>query len=302
MAQSDKPMHGKVCIVTGAASGIGAITAQALAQQGAAVILVDRNSEKGAVTVNQIKRQTGNSAVEFMWADLSAQKEIRRLAQQFRSHYQRLDVLVNNVGAVFAQRQETVDGLEMTFALNYLSYFLLTNLLLDTIKASAPARIINVSSRSHARAQINFDDLQSRSGYHGLQAYAHSKLAIVLFTYELARRLEGTGVTVNALHPGVVATNFGMNNGGIIGLVMRLFRLAFISPEQGAQTSIYLATSPEVEGVTGKYFVKCKAVPSSPASYNTATASRLWQVSAAHTNPQAVKDDKPSEAGLLLRG
>jgi retinol dehydrogenase-12 len=133
------------------------------------------------------------------------------------------------------------------------SYFLLTNLLLDTIKASAPARVINVSSRSHARAQINFDDLQSRSDYHGLQAYAHSKLAIVLFTYELARRLEGTGVTVNALHPGVVATNFAMSNGGIVGLVMRLFRLAFISPEQGAQTSIFLATSPKVEGITGKY-------------------------------------------------
>ncbi len=277
-------MQGKVCLVTGAASGIGAITAPALAQQGAAVILVDRDSEQGAITVDQIKQQTGNPAVEFMWADLSAQKEIRQLAQQFRSRYQRLDVLVNNAGAIFPQRQETVDRLEMTFALNYLAYFLLTNLLLDTIKASAPARIINVSSRSHARAQINFDDLQSRSDYHGLQAYAHSKLAIMLFTYELARRLEGTGVTVNALHPGVVATNFGRNSDGVTGLVMRLFRFAFISPEQGAQTSIYLATSSEVEGVTGKYFVKCKAVPSSPASYDIATASRLWQVSAAHTN------------------
>ena len=283
MAHSDKPMHGKVCIVTGAASGIGAVTAQALAQQGAAVILVDRNSEKGAITVNQIKQQTGNPAVEFMWADLSAQKEIRQLVQQFKSRYQRLDVLVNNAGAIFRQRQETVDGIEMTFALNYLGYFLLTNLLLDTIKASAPARIINVSSRSHARAQINFDDLQSRSSYRGLQAYAQSKLAIVLFTYELARRLEGTGVTVNALHPGVVATNFATNNRGVVGLSMRLFRLAFISPEQGAQTSIYLATSPEVEGVTGKYFVKQQAVPSSPASYDTATASRLWQVSAEMT-------------------
>jgi NAD(P)-dependent dehydrogenase (short-subunit alcohol dehydrogenase family) len=285
MAQSDKPMQGKVCMVTGAASGIGAITAQALARQGAAVVLVDRDAEKGTVTVNQIKQQTSNSAVEFMCADLSAQEEIHQLVQQFRSHYQRPDVLVNNAGAMFAQRQETVDGIEMTFALNYLGYFLLTNLLLDTIKASAPARIVNVSSRSHARAQINFDDLQSRSDYQDLQAYAHSKLAIVLFTYELARRLEGTGVTVNALHPGVVATNFAMSNGGIVGLVMRLFRLAFISPEQGAQTSIFLATSPEVEGITGKYFVKCKAIPSSPASYDAATASRLWQVSEAHINP-----------------
>jgi len=154
---------------------------------------------------------------------------------------------------------------------------------LDTIKASAPARIINVSSRSHARAQINFDDLQSRSSYRGLRAYAQSKLAIVLFTYELARRLEGTGVTVNTLHPGVVATGFATNNRGVVSLSMRLFRSAFISPEQGAQTSIYLATSPEVEGVTGKYFVKQKAVPSSPASYDTVTANRLWQMSAKMT-------------------
>ena len=284
MAQADEPMHGKVCIVTGAASGIGAVTARALAQRGAAVALVDRAPEKGAITADQIRQQTGNPAVEFMLADLSVQKEVRRLAQQFKSRYQRLDVLVNNAGAIFPQRHESVDGIEMTFALNYLGYFLLTNLLLDTLKASAPARIINVSSRSHARAQINFDDLQSRSGYRDLKAYAHSKLAIVLFTYELARRLERTGVTANALHPGVVATNFGMNNDGIIGLVIRLFRQFFISPERGAQTSIYLATSPEVEGVTGKYFVKCKAVPSSPASYDTVTASRLWQVSAAHTN------------------
>jgi len=176
-------------MVTGATSGIGAVTAWALAQQGAAVILVDRNSDEGVITANRIKQQTGNPAVEFMLADLSAQKEIRQLVQQFRSRYQRLDVLVNNAGAFFRRRQETVDGIEMTFALNHLGYFLLTNLLLETIKASAPARIINVSSRSHARAQINFDDLQSRSSYRGLQAYAQSKLAIVLFTYELARRL-----------------------------------------------------------------------------------------------------------------
>lgn len=276
-------------MVTGAASGIGAVTAQALARRGAAVVLVDRDSEQGAATARQIKQETGNPAVEFMRADLSSQQEIRRLVPQFKSRYQRLDVLVNNAGAIFPRRQESVDGIEMTFALNYLGYFLLTNLLLDTIKASAPARIINVSSRSHARAQIDFDDLQSRSGYRGLQAYAHSKLAILLFTYELARRLEGTGVTVNALHPGVVATNFGMSQGGILGLVMRLFRFTFISPEQGARTSIYLATSPEVEGVTGKYFVKCKAVPSSPASYDTATARRLWEVSVALTNAQAAR-------------
>jgi len=284
MLHSDKPMRGKVCLVTGAASGIGAVTAQALAQQGATVILVDRDAEKGALTVEQIEQQTGNSAVELMVADLSSQQEIRRLVQQFRARYQCLDVLVNNAGAIFDERRESVDGIEMTFALNYLGYFLLTNLLLDTLKASAPARIINITSRSHARAHIDFDDLEHRTEYQGLSVYAHSKLAIVLFTYELARRLEGTGVTVNALNPGIVATSFGRSSRGMLGLVMRLFRPFFLSPEQGAQTGIYLATSPQVEGVTGKYFVKCKAVPSSPASYDMATASRLWDVSEKYTN------------------
>lgn len=277
-------MQGKVCMVTGAASGIGAWTARALAQRGAAVVLVDRNAEQGAVTVDQVRHETGNPAVEFLWADLSAQQEVRRVAQHVESHYQRLDVLVNNAGAMFARRRESVDGIEMTFALNYLSQFLLTNLLLDMLKASAPARVVNVSSRSHARAEIDFDDLENRSGYRGLQAYAHSKLAIVLFTYELARRLEGIGVTANTLHPGIVATGFALQSGGAVGLVMRLFRFAFLRPRQGAQTSIYLATSPEMEGVTGKYFVKCQAVPSSPASYDEATARRLWQVSADYTN------------------
>ncbi|MBN1877424.1 MAG: SDR family oxidoreductase [Anaerolineae bacterium] len=296
-------MHGKICMVTGAASGIGAVTAQALAQRGAAVILVDRNAEKGVITTHQIKQQTGNLAVEFMAADLSAQQEIRQLVQQFQRRHQRLDVLVNNAGAIFPQRQESVDGIEMTFALNYLAYFLLTNLLLDILKASSPARIVNTSSRAHARTQIHFDDLESRSDYRGIKAYEHSKLAIVLFTYELARRLEGTGVTANTLHPGVVATDFAANNRGMVGRLMRgvathfaihkgskglfthLLQFVFLSPEQGAQTSIYLATAPEVVGVTGKYFVKCKAVPSSPASYDTATATRLWQISMARTHP-----------------
>ncbi len=296
-------MYAKVCLVTGAASGIGAVTARALAHQGAAVTLVDRDADKGAATADQIKQQTGNPAVEFVCTDLSSQQEIRQLAQQFKSRYPRLDVLVNNAGAIFPRRRETVDGIEMTFGLNYLAYFLLTNLLLDTIKSSAPARIVNVASRAHTGAQIHFDDLQSRSNYRGRSVYAHSKLAIILFTYELARRLKGTGVTANALCPGVVASNFATHNSGVVGMLMRViiknwdtakggvadllmrpFRSAFISPEQGAQTSIYLATSPEVEGVTGKYFVECKPVPSSLASYETATASRLWQVSEALTN------------------
>jgi len=276
-------MRGKVCLVTGAASGIGAATARGLARQGATVVLVDRDAEKGALTAAEIRRQSGTAGVEFLRADLSAQAEIRTLVEDFKRRYTRLDVLVNNAGAMFPERQESVDGIEMTLALNVLGYFLLTQLLLETLKASAPARIVNVSSRSHARARINFEDLQFRSGYEGLPVYAHSKLAIVLFTYELARRLEGSGVTANALHPGVVATNFGRQQGGRTGMLIKLFRFAFLSPEAGAQTNLYLASSPEVAGVSGKYFVKCKAAPSAPASYDAATAQRLWEACLALT-------------------
>ncbi|MDX9953210.1 MAG: SDR family oxidoreductase [Anaerolineae bacterium] len=276
-------MQGKVCLVTGAASGLGAATARGLAQRGATVVLVDRDAEKGALLAEELRQAGDAAAVEFLRADLSAQAEIRALVEDFKRRYTRLDVLVNNAGAMFPERRESVDGIEMTLALNFLGYFLLTHLLLETLKASAPARVVNVSSRSHARAQINFEDLQFRAGYDGLPVYAHSKLAIVLFTYELARRLEGTGVTANALHPGVVATNFGTQQGGRTGMLIKLFRFAFLSPEAGAKTSLYLASSPEVAGVSGKYFVKCKAVPSAPASYDAATAARLWAAALALT-------------------
>jgi NAD(P)-dependent dehydrogenase (short-subunit alcohol dehydrogenase family) len=192
-------------------------------------------------------------------------------------------VLVNNAGAVFFQRQETVDGIEMTLGLNHLGYFLLTNLLLDVIQASAPARIVNVASRAHERARMNFDDLQGMRSYNAMQAYGQSKLGNILFTYELTRRLAGTRVTANALHPGVVGTGFAANNGSLVRLGLRLYRFFALSPEQGAQTSIYLAASPEAEGITGKYFVDRQAVPSSPLSYDTAVAGRLWQVSAEMT-------------------
>ncbi len=288
MAENTHRMNGKICMVTGAASGIGAVTARVLAQQGATVIAVDINTEKGTATTREIQAQTGNPSVEFIQADLSSQNDIRLLARQFLALHQRLDVLVNNAGAMFAERQESVDGIEMTLALNYLGYFLLTNLLLDALKASAPARIVNVSSRSHARATIDFDDLQFRSGYTGLRAYERSKLAIILFTYELARRLQGSGVTANALHPGIVATDFASDGGGRMGVIMRLFRFGFITPEQGAQTSIFLATSPKVEGITGEYFVNCKSVPSSPASYDKAIACRLWRWSEDRTNLRVI--------------
>ena len=276
----DKPMKGSVCMVTGATSGIGKVTALRLAQQGTTVVVVGRSKEKSAAAVRQIEQQTGNSSVEFMLADLSSQQDIRQLAEEFKRRYQRLDVLVNNAGAIMFSRQESVDGIEMTLALNHLSYFLLTNLLLEPLKSGAPSRIINVSSSAHHRAEIDFDDLQSLKRYRGFRAYARSKLGNLLFTYELARRLEGTGITVNALHPGLVATNLMANNGGIGRLLKVLLSLKGISEEEGAQTSIYLATSPEAEGITGQYFVKQKAVPSSQASYDKSAACQLWQASA----------------------
>ncbi len=279
MASLDDTMNGKICLVTGATSGIGKVTARALAARGATVIVVGRNPDKSAATVAQIRQQTGNSAVEFMLADLSSLQQVRQLAEEFKKRYQHLHVLVNNAGAIYFSRQETVDGFELTFALNHLNYFLLTNLLLDTLKASAPSRIVNVSSAVHASGTINFDDLQARNKYSGMSIYGQSKLANVLFTYELARRLAGTGVTANAVHPGMVATNFAANNGLLGRLARPVMNLMSISEEEGADTIIYLATSPEVEGVTGKYFVKRRAVPSSQESYDEAEARRLWQVS-----------------------
>jgi retinol dehydrogenase 12 len=276
-------LKGKTCLVTGATSGIGQATARALAEKGAQVIIVGRNPAKCSATVSQIRQQTGNPAVEYLLADLSSQSAVRQLAEQFKSRYRQLHVLVNNAGAIFLQRQVTVDGIEMTLGLNHLSYFLLTHLLLDTIQASVPARIVNVASLAHKRARINFDDLQGIKRYNAMRAYGQSKLGNVLFTYELARRLSGTHVTVNALHPGLVGTGFAANNGSLVRLAMRLYGFVALSPEQGARTSIYLATSPEVDGVTGKYFVECRAVPSSPLSYDTAVAGRLWQVSAEMT-------------------
>jgi NAD(P)-dependent dehydrogenase (short-subunit alcohol dehydrogenase family) len=276
-------MNNKICIVTGATSGIGLVTVRALAQQGATVIAVARDPDKGAAAVARIRQETGNRGVEMLLADLSAQDQVRRMAREFQRRHSRLDVLVNNAGAFFWRRRLSADGIEMTFAVNYLSAFLLTNLLLDTFRASAPARIVNVSSRSHRSAHIDFDDLEGRHQYRGMAAYGRSKLALLLFTYELARRLEGTQVTVNALHPGFVATHIGQNNRWLVKLASPLLKLIARSPEEGAQTSIYLATSPEVEGVSGQYFVDAKPVPSAPASYDEAAARRLWEISAAMT-------------------
>jgi len=278
-------MAGKVCLVTGATSGIGLATAEALARLGATVIVAGRDAHKCAATVERIKEQTGNQMLDCLVADLSSQNEIRRLAEEFKSRYPRLDVLVNNAGGVFFRRRDSVDGIEMTFALNHLGYFLLTNLLVDVLKASAPSRIVNVSSGMHAWYSLDFDDLQGRKKYSGLRAYGLSKLCNVLFTYELARRLDGTGVTANTMAPGMVRTNLGIREGGLMSLGWRIAGLFAQTPQEGAQTVIYLASSSEVEGVSGKYFYKLKPVPSSAQSYDEAAARRLWDVSAEMVGP-----------------
>jgi NAD(P)-dependent dehydrogenase (short-subunit alcohol dehydrogenase family) len=274
----ERPMRGKVVLVTGATSGIGAATVRELARQGAAVVAVARNPGRAAALVDRIQAETPGAAAETLLADLSAQADVRRLARQFKERHERLDVLINNAGAIFFRRQESADGVERTFALNHLAYFLLTNLLLDVLRASAPARVVNVASDAHRRGRVDFADLEGRTRYGGWSAYANSKLANLLFTYELARRLEGSGVTANAVHPGVVATGFGA--GGWQGLLMRpFFRLFGLSPEEGARTVVYVATAPELAGVTGKYFIREMEAESIPASHDRAAAERLWRVS-----------------------
>ena len=272
-------MKGRICLITGATAGIGLETARGIARRGATVIIVGRDRERCRAATDLIRNQTGNKNVDFLVADLSMQEEVRQLTVQLKSRYPQIHVLVNNVGGLFLNGQTNASGVELTLALNHISYFLLTNLLLDTLKASAPARIINVSSFVHTGVRIDFSRLQ----WGGWKGYKRSKLANILFTYELARRLEGTGVTANALSPGFVASNFGKNNSGYFRLVRPVVYSFAIGLEQGARTSIYLACSSEVEGVTGKYFAWCKERRSSRASYDRAAAAELWRTSAEMT-------------------
>lgn len=276
------PMKDKTVLVTGATAGIGKMTALEIARHGANTIIVGRNKAKCEDVVSMIKRDTGNDTVTYMLADQSSISQTKALAQQFINQYDRLDVLVNNVGSLFMSRGETEDGFENTFALNHLvGYFLLTHLLLVPLKASGSARIVNVSSDAHYQSKMNFDDLEKKQRYNGFGAYAQSKLANVMFTYELARQLDGSGVTANALHPGVVASNFGYTNNAkwYLRIFRKIFDIFSISEADGAKTSIYLATSSAIEGVTGKFFDKCAQKPSSPASLVEADQRRLWEIS-----------------------
>lgn len=270
---------GKVALVTGATSGMGEATAMALARYGATVVIHGRDVKKAEEAVDAIKEATNNPGVYYLVADMGRLEDVRGLAANFRKDFHRLDILVNNAGAVFGKRTESMDGLEMTFQVNYLSHFLLTNLLLDMLKEHAPSRVVNVSAAQHERGRIDFEDLQMARKYTAQKAYASSKLAQVLFTYEMARRLDGTEVTSNASNPGIAKTHLGYDAGLLTSLSKRMTDLFGKSAEKGAETTIYLAASKDVEGVSGRYFEDMKEEESSEMSYSTDTAKRLWDLS-----------------------
>ena len=277
-------MSGKTCLVTGANSGIGKVTATELARLGAHVVMVCRDRARGEAALAEIKQGTGNDQVELMLCDLSSQADIRRFADEFKATHDRLDVLVNNAGVYLRKRETTVAGIEMTFAVNHLAYFLLTNLLLDLLKQSAPSRIVSVSSDAHKHGHINFDDLHGEKSYSGVKAYCHSKLANILFTRELAKRLAGTRVTANCLLPGAVATGIFR---ALPKPIEAIIKLLTISPKKGAQTSVYLASSPAVAEVTGKYFVRSAEARPSAEAQDDSVAARLWAESARLTSLNA---------------
>ena len=274
-------MNGKICVITGANSGIGKATALGLAKLGANVVMVCRNQTRGEEARKEIIDKTSNKNIDLLIADLSSQQAIRQLVADFKKKYRQLHVLINDAGVVLRKRTLTTDGIETNFAVNYLAPFLLTNLLLDVLKKSAPARIINVTSGYYKRATINFDDLQSEKDYSAFGTYAKSKLALVLFTRELSRRLKGTNVTVNVLHPGVIKSNLGRDMSAFSRLFTKIF---FKSPKKGAETPIYLASSPEVEGISGKFFMNKKEAEFTEASGNEEIARKLWDISAKLTN------------------
>ena len=278
-------MNERLCLITGANSGIGKEAAIGLSRMGARVVIVCRDQSRGEAALNDIKERSRNQSADLMICDLSSQLSIRQLATDFLHKYQDLHILINSAGLYLPRRTLTEDGIETQFAVNYLAPFLLTELLLGTLKKSAPARVINVSSSAHRRGSIHFDDLQREKKRYigGIGAYSDSKLALVLFTHELAKRLEGTGISVNAVHPGVVKTNIGQHS-LLLRFIWIVSRPFMLSVAKGAEPLIYLATSPEIEGISGKYFDREKETRSSPKSYDELTGQRLWEVSAKLTN------------------
>jgi NAD(P)-dependent dehydrogenase (short-subunit alcohol dehydrogenase family) len=290
---TDESMRGKIVMVTGANAGIGKATALALAKKGATVVMVSRSRAKGEMAAEEVIAKSGNPHVELLVANLSAQDAVRKLAHDFLARHSRLDVLINNAGVFMAMRTLTADGLETTFATNYLAPFLLTNLLLPALLAAAPSRIINVSSGAQRMGRIDFANLQGEKRYNGLRAYGQSKLALIAWTYEMARRLSGTGVTINALEPGFVDTKLPSD---MIPLPSRLSRTIarpfMTTPEEGASTSVYLASSPRAEGHSGNFFSSNgRPLRSTRQSYDRAVAERLWQESERLTGVHA---EKPS--------
>lgn len=278
----------RTVVVTGANQGIGKATALALAREGSRVIMVARNAEKGRAAVEDVRRAADSKQVELVVADLSSQADVRRAGAEIRRRVEHLDVLVNNAGVYVPERHVTVDGIEETFAVNHVAYWLLTHELLDLLRAGAPSRIVSVSSEAHRGAKMDWADLgQERARYRAFRAYGQSKLANLLFTYELARRLEGTGVTANALHPGVIGSGFGQTYGGPMALLVKLAKPFLLTPEEGARTSVYLASSPDVEGLTGQYFARCKPVRSSALSYDEAAQRKLWSLTEQLTGVRA---------------
>jgi NAD(P)-dependent dehydrogenase (short-subunit alcohol dehydrogenase family) len=274
-------MKDRICVITGATSGIGLEAAERLARAGARLVLIGRDERRGAAALARLKARAPDAEIAIHYADLSRLAELRRLGGELTAALPRIDVLINNAGAFFDRHSLTEDGLERTFALNHMAYFLLTHLLLEKVKAAAPSRIVNVASAAHRGATLDFADLTGRGGIYGWEAYRRSKLANILFTGELARRLAGSAVTANCLHPGFVASRFGDETGLGMRLFMRLAkRIAAISPAEGAETIVHLASSPEVSSVSGRYFAKCREAQPTAAATDAAAARRLWEESA----------------------
>ena len=272
-------MKNQVCIITGANSGIGKETALSLAKLGATVILLCRNYERGNIALKSIITESNNKNVELMLCDLSSQNSISDFISKFKNKYDSLNVLINNAGILLNKRTISVDGVENTFAINHLGPFILTNSLLDLLKSSSPSRIINVSSSGHYRANFDLDNMQGEKKYSSFEAYCKSKLYNVLFTYELSRKLAGSNVTVNCLHPGFIPTNLFANSSFFYKAIVKILSPILIDAKSGSKTSTYLATSKDVENITGKYFVKCKPKQSSKISYDKSASKNLWDIS-----------------------